>query len=327
MDLERELLLLNISKNLIGKEKVCELIPDLAEPHYFLGVIYQRCSDDAAALEEYKQAMELDRSHPQYLLATSETLVALGEFEEATELIESASSSFQHQPAIHALLGHIYLRKGDFEKGAHYLSDSILLGNDDIETLQTLSNAYYQAGNYGDCLDVLKQIENKTKGLSSHNTRVRAKCLVSTGRVIKGRDLCLEATRMTPQNVSCWVDLGYIAWEMGDYRRLDDCGKRIGQLNEKLPEAALFQGIAALNLGDGETAAKMLSKVKSDNTNAAFTALMTTMQVKSLKTGLETPIGQNTPLQTAEGEPERPSDEPTGTGEIITVLQETPHAP
>ena len=42
-----------------------ECNPELAEPHYFLGVLHQRWSEDAEALKEYTLAMELDASHPQ----------------------------------------------------------------------------------------------------------------------------------------------------------------------------------------------------------------------------------------------------------------------
>ena len=65
-----------------------ELDPTNAEPHYFIGILYQRWSDDASALASYKKAMECNETHPQFLLAAAESYVALGQMEEAIALFK-----------------------------------------------------------------------------------------------------------------------------------------------------------------------------------------------------------------------------------------------
>ena len=265
-------------------QEVTQYSPELAEPHYFMGVLYQRCSEDVLALREYQRAMDLDSSHPQYVLATAESLVATKNVEEAIDLLSSSSKEFSHQPAFRALLGHIYVQKGEYKIGANHLSDSILLGNDDIETLTSLATAEYHAGSYANCLVTLGHIE-QAGTLSPFLTRMLAKCLVATGRIVQGRDLCLQVTRLTPEDSGCWIDLGYIAWEMGDYERLDTCGKRIEQLNSHLEEGDLFQGIAAIHCGNQEEAVEKLSLLRSYNTNGALEALVASVKGKMQKLG------------------------------------------
>jgi len=307
--------------------RVLELKEDSPEANYFLGILHQRWGEDEAALACYRQAMERDNEHPQYVMATAETLAALGQHDEAIHVLETSAKNFQHHPAVAALTGHLYLQKGDEEAGATYISDSILLGNNDAETFTTLIVAQFHAGHYADCLMTIKQYETAFGPLSSLLTRTKAKCLVATGRVIEGRDLCLKVSRESPNESGAWVDLGYIAWEMGDYERLLTCGESISKINMQLPEASLFTGIGALHLGDIERAANELAAAKSYNQNIDIEPLIAFGRDKYSKTRAETAIRQNMASETAESETDQQSDESSGTREIVNVEQFTPLTP
>ena len=307
--------------------QVLELEEDFPEAHYFLGILHQRWGEDEAALSCYTQAMECDDEHPQYVMATAETLSALGQHDEAIRVLEISAKNFQHHPAVAALTGHLYLQKGDDETGASYISDSILLGNNDAETFTTLIVAQFHAGHYADCLITIKQYETAFGDLSLLLTRTKAKCLVATGRVIEGRDLCLKISRETPNEAGAWVDLGYIAWEMGDYERLLTCGEAISKINMQLPEASLFAGISALHLGDVERAARELATAKSYNKSIDIEPLIAFGRDKYSKTRAETAIRQNMDSETAESGTEQQSDESSETREIVNVEQFTPLTP
>ena len=188
---------------------------ELAEPHYFLGVLHQRWGEDEKALEEYKLAMENDSAHPQYLLATAETHVALAQHDEAIELLTSSNEEFQHHPSVSSLLGQIYLSKGQPDVAATWFEDSRLLGSDSVEELTSLATTQFQAGSYADCLHSLAILAPNQNTLSPTFKRMKGKCLSATGRHIQGRDICLMVTRETPDDAGAWVDLGYIAWENG----------------------------------------------------------------------------------------------------------------
>lgn len=250
-----------------------ELDPKVAEPHYFQGVLHQRWSEDAKALVSYKKAMECNATHPQFLLAAAETHVALGQLDEAIELLELAGKEFQHQPSVAALLGHIHMLNGMPKKAAEYLADSRLLGNDDEEVLTLLATAQFNAGEYTNCLFTLSQIQDHGD-LSFSFQRLKGKCLSATGRHIQGRDICLKVTRQTPDDAGAWVDLGFIAWEMGDYKRVAMCGKKISELAPEYSEGPLFEGIVALREGDVHNGMQLLAQAQSDNTIDGIDSLL-----------------------------------------------------
>lgn len=274
--------------------------PELSEPHYFLGVLHQRWAEDNEALKEYILAMELDSSHPQYLLAAAESYVALGKQDEAIELLQNASQEFQHQPTVASLMGHIHLSQGNHEEATRWLEDSRMLGNDHIGISTTIASAQFHAKKYGDCLITLVRLEDQTGELSPVFQRMRGKCLASTGRVIQGRDICLRITRETPDDVGAWKDLGYIAWDMGDYERLGRCGTKISHLDANAIEGQLFQGIAAVHSGNMEVMQDILSKLKSDNDTIGIRVLLENAS-KSAKLRTETVNTPNMPSNSAEG--------------------------
>ena len=303
-----------------------ELDPDVAESHYFLGVLHQRWSEDTLALECYKKAMEHNPTHPQFLLAAAESYVALGQLDEGIELLRTAGKEFQHQPSITALLGHIHLRKGNPKEASKYLADSRLLGNDDSEVLTLLASAQFNAGEYANCLHTIAQLQESNE-LSHTFQRLKGKCLSATGRQIQGRDICLKVTRQTPDDTGAWIDLGFIAWDMGDYERVALCGKKISELSPENIEGPLFEGIVAMRSGDAIRGERLLAMAQSDNTTDGLDLLIQSY-AKVAKLRAESAITQNMTANSVEGDAEQhPIGLVEGSQPIVGVTQDSPLAP
>ncbi len=299
----------------------------LAEPHYFLGILHQRWGEDAQAIKEYKKAMSLDTSHPQYLLAAAESHVALGEHEEAIALLNEASQEFQHHPTVSSLLGHIYLSKGKPNEAIAWLEDSRLLGNDNHENTTAIATAQFQAAKYADCLVTLARLEDQQKSLAPAFKRLRGKCLASTGRLVEGRDICLIVTRETPDEKGAWEDLGFIAWEMGDYERLAVCGEKITSLDSKASEGPLFSGIAAMHLGDLQGVEDAIISIESDN-DVHNAHLVLTGYVKKSKNIAQKANTPNMDANSAEGANEpRAQELIKGSQPIASVDSNSPEVP
>ncbi len=274
-------------------ETASTLDPESAEPHYLLGVLHQRWGDDHTALQSYTSACQNDPSHAQFFIARAETLTALNRDVEAIELLLS-NHQFQHQASIPALLGQIYLRTGKPTLAAQYFADSRSLGNDDPILFADLAMAEFRAGLYAECLMTLRELTIATpNGLTTLQQRVRGKCLAATGRLIQGRDICLSVTRDTPQDADAWVDLGFISWKMGDYRRLSICGNEISKLAPAAVEGPLFIGKAAQQAGNNVLAADSLALAASLSKNKELTGWIVTSAMQT--NGKSAPVLQEAP--------------------------------
>ncbi|MDP6601862.1 MAG: tetratricopeptide repeat protein [Phycisphaerales bacterium] len=246
----------------------------MAEPHYMTGILHQRWSDDATALQHYSAAMEADPTHPQYLLATAETMAALGRMGEAAALLEEQQAHFEHHPAVPTLLGQVRLREGRPGEAADHLSEARLLRPADTEVVEDLAIAQFRAGRFSDCLSTLRDLEQWDEEPRPMLQRLHAKCLVATGQLIAGRDMSLQVTRRKPDDVEAWADLGLIAWKMGDYNRLRACGSRIGQLAPQRPEGDLYLGIADMHEGQFEDARAKLATIRGNEAIGQLLAAM-----------------------------------------------------
>ena len=134
-------------------------------------------------------------------------------------------------------------------------------------------------------------------------------------------------TRETPDIAGAWVDLGYIAWDMGDYSRMGVCGAKISLLDPLLPEGDLFEGIAAMHAGNAFLAQEKLLALQSDNSIHGLDDLIN-MYVKSTENGVETAKAPNMPLETAEGSIEPHDQELVKKSQpIASVPSVSPEAP
>ncbi|MBC8203475.1 MAG: tetratricopeptide repeat protein [Planctomycetes bacterium] len=288
-------------------ETASTLLPAAAEPHYLLGVLHQRWGDDETALRSYTSACQNDPSHAQFFLAKAETLTALNRDDEAIELLVG-KHQFQHQASIPALLGQIYLRTGKATLAAQHFADSRSLGNDDPILFADLAIAEFRAGLYAQCLMTLRELELITEdGLTTLQRRVRGKCLAATGQLVQGRDICLSVTRETPQDADAWIDLGFIAWKMGDYRRLGTCGNEISKLAPSVLEGPLFIGKAAQHAGNSVLAEDSLALAVSLSENDELAGwILANARQTNRKNATVLQEAPNTPTKTAEKAIEEP---------------------
>lgn len=255
-------------------EKAIELEPRFAEAHYYAGIVYQRWSDNARAYEYYHQAHELDSSSVQYLLAAAEALVALQQYDDAQVLIESKLDYFEHNTAMHQLLGQIALLKGEMRKAVELFAEARLSSPDDEMLLEELARAQFSAGMPGRCYKSVKQLQRASKTSNPDLTLLEARCLGAMQRTTEARNLYIELTRIRPTDPQLWIELGSLAWELGDFRRTAMCSARIIALAPRRYEGYMFKGIFERYKGNLGQATQLLRQAASLAPSAALPHLV-----------------------------------------------------
>lgn len=224
-------------------KKSAELKPQAAEAHYFSGIVHQRWSNDQQAYSHYIKAAELEPSNVQYLLAAAESLISTGEIESARRLIEPRIAYFEHNSALRQLQAQIALLQGNPTQAAKLYSEARLLNPDDDMLLEELMWAQYAAGMYGQSLDSLKRLQSRSNCKRTDLLHLEARCLTMLGRGIEARDRYLELSRSSPADPVVWSELGALAWDLGDYRRVAQCSVQIIALAPERYEGYMLKGI------------------------------------------------------------------------------------
>ncbi len=232
-----------LEKALRSFEKALELKPDYPEAHYYCGIVFQRWSDDLRAHDHYRSAFEQEPDQVAYLLASAELLVALDQLDQAIHLITTKLAYFEHNAALHHLLAQIAMLQDDPTLAARMYSEAWRLSPEDDGMLGELARAQFQAKMFGECLRSVRQLRDRPGADSAELKRLHARCLASLDRQGEARNLLVELTRLDPTDTGLWVELGTIAWEIGDYHRMALCGARAAALAPDRFEGYLLKGI------------------------------------------------------------------------------------
>ena len=233
-----------LEKAIRSFDKALELRPDYPAAHYYCGIVYQRWSDDTRAYDHYMSAFEQEPDRVGYLLAAAESLVALDQLDTAKHLIDSKVTYFEHNSALRHLLGQIALLQDDPAGAAVLYSEAWRLRPDADALLEELARTQYAAAMYGEAYKSVTQLQDRPgKADRPELKHLEARCLTALERHIEARNLYVQLTRLNPTDTDLWIELGIVAWEIGDYHRMALCGARITALAPNRFEGYMLKGL------------------------------------------------------------------------------------
>jgi tetratricopeptide (TPR) repeat protein len=262
-------------------EKAIELDEDNARAHYFAGVVHQRWSNYEAALESYTTASEADTANVGYVLAAAESLIALDRLDEARGLVEPKLDFFEHNAAIHHLLGQISLLQKQYEDAVNHYTEARLLNPEDLQLLEELARVQFEAGDYGQCFESLGmlQIESETE-LAVELRLLEARCLALMARGIEARNLYMELSSSNPSDVNVWIELGTIAWELGDFHRVAQSAARATALAPHRYEGWMLKAINERHKGNTDEIVPLFQKAVEAAPDAAMPRILLGMALE-----------------------------------------------
>ncbi|MFM7134728.1 MAG: tetratricopeptide repeat protein, partial [Planctomycetota bacterium] len=142
---------LELAVSAFGRAIECD--PNLAETYYFRAIVYQRWSERDKAIADYRKASELAPDKVNYLLATAELMVAARQLDDARTLLLSKLAYFEHNPALHELLGDIASLSGDPATAARSFERALVIDPDAPMLAEKTMEAYFKAAEWQRCLD------------------------------------------------------------------------------------------------------------------------------------------------------------------------------
>ncbi|MHC4208921.1 MAG: tetratricopeptide repeat protein [Planctomycetota bacterium] len=232
-----------LEKAIESFQAALQLKPGYPEAHYFSGIVYQRWSDDAKAFDEYLAAHEGDPESVGYLLAAAESMLALGQFDAAKRLVEVKLAYFEHNGAMRHLLAQIAMLQDDPAAAVRLYGEARRLDPENEPLLEELAQAQYAAGAYGDCYRSAKELQETTDADRPDLMLLEARCLAFMDRLPEARSLYLALTGLRPTDADVWIELGGVAWELGDHHRMALCGARVTALAPDRYEGYMLKGI------------------------------------------------------------------------------------
>lgn len=245
-------------------ESAIERDPALAEPYYYRGIVYQRwgMTDDAVA--DYSKAFENDGSRVAYLLAWAELLVAERRLDEAREVLIPKLAYFEHNAAIHELLGDVSSLRGEHAAAVRSYERSAAIDPKAPLVTEKLLAALFSAGDWQRCLDGARRVRAATVADSNGHLakipldalRFEGRSLAMLGRYAEARAVFAEQVRTYPEDALGWRDLVTASLAVRDFPRAMSAADRLLELESRDATSYLLRGLVAEETGDLDVAAR-----------------------------------------------------------------------
>lgn len=255
--------------------------------YYYQGIVFQRWSDDEQAYEKYFAAWELDRGNVHYILAAAESLIALGEYEQAKSLIDERIARFEYNSAMKHLQGELAMLQGRPGDAVTRYTEARLLDPENLQLMEDLAWAQFSAGRFAECHEALRFVQGRLPAQRLDLMRLDAQCLAMIGRSIEARDLYVKLSRAMATDADVWIELGTIAWEVGDYIRVQECASRSMSLAPSRYEGYLLQAMFEKHAGHDELVIRQLRNAVARATDLASPHLLLGRELEEAGRGAE----------------------------------------
>jgi tetratricopeptide (TPR) repeat protein len=224
--------------------------PKNAEVDYLSGVIYQRWQKPETAYEYYHSASEKQPAELAYLMAKTETLVAMNRQDESLKLLQEKVVYFEHSAVIRDAVGQLLVQKGQYKEAAEFLRQASVLAPDDLTIREHLSLALYLSNQW------LAASEQLTKLVADERYAKRAdlwvtlgECQIQLNNARAARQSFETATQVDPNMAAAWLSFGRAAIQTNDRRRAEIAARRAISLEPDNGQAQLLIGYIRLQEG------------------------------------------------------------------------------
>jgi len=251
----------NFEASLLAFDRAQELDPANVDASYFKGVVHERIAQPEEALTHYRRASELDPDDPQHVIAVAEVLIDLDRIEEAEAFLDESSTKFEHNAGVRQTLGHIAQMTGEPEEAVEYLHQAHLLAPDQSAILEDLVRAQMGVGRFAEAEYNLDRLLSRPEERERRDLRrLQAECLVALDRPGEAHRVLLELTsdEEGKADVESWIQLGIVAWKIGDETRLRTAGTRVVSIDPTRYEGRLLQALYWRGEGRDEEALSAL---------------------------------------------------------------------
>jgi tetratricopeptide (TPR) repeat protein len=213
-------------KALAGFEQALTRDPKLWEAHYNAGVVLRRRGELRKALPHLTAAHELAPADGEPLIALAEVQHALGDREEAADLLAEYVQEHPDANAVRIALTAVLREQGEFDKALTRAREALVREPANVQALLEVGRIYRQKGD----LDVAELVFEKVLALD-------------------------------PKSATAHNDLGLLALARGDTQRAFDEFDKAGRHDERFTPARLNRASVLLRAGDYAAARSEYEKV------------------------------------------------------------------
>jgi tetratricopeptide (TPR) repeat protein len=242
-------------------KKAIDINEEHADAHYFSGIVYERLSRDELASDLFHKSSQLDPDKLQFLMASIESLIAQGQFDEAEKKLIERFDDFEHNASLHHLHGQLMVMQGRHDEASHSYEMASLLAPNDLHLLEEWVRVRHRLDDHAGSLAGIQELQTlHEQTLGKDMLLIKGRALSATGRDHDARSTYQDIALDHGDDMGVWEEFGLFAWELGDWRSLERCTNRLNAAGVDNLNARLFTAVCARESGDLQKASKVLSR-------------------------------------------------------------------
>ncbi len=220
-------------------------------PYYeLMAKIYKMRSDPQAALDIWKEAVEVFPANDRFKITLAFKLFHMGQTEEAealgleiTRIDDKSSRGF-------ILLGRIEENRGDHKKGLMYFEKALDLEPNNVQLKLSLANSLIKNGQQERALKIGQDLlDDQTITGDPVNAGILGKIglmYIEGNRIEQARKVLLDSVAMDDSNAETWNNLGVVYYRQKNYPKALEAYERALRLNPEF--ASAFNNLGTLYL-------------------------------------------------------------------------------
>ncbi|MHC4364080.1 MAG: tetratricopeptide repeat protein [Planctomycetota bacterium] len=262
---------------------------DLYQAWYWLGVAAEETRDYRGAYVYYTQALSLEPTNVDYILAASDALVARNKTAEALELLSQKMAVLPRDVSLKVATADLVLRQGNTER-AIKLYEQAALSADDTDIAESLGYCYMLAGQWEAAAEVFEKLAAQYKEDSAlqKNHKMAGPDQQRRQLFLRLVGICTMNCKQYSRAVSCysqlaveerknaelWLQMGQAALGARATSRALMCARKALAVRPGYADAIALLGSAQYVVRDYTAAVESFEKIATDKDSAGFSWFM-----------------------------------------------------
>jgi tetratricopeptide (TPR) repeat protein len=247
-------------------EQALAIDPKLWEAQYNLGVLHRRRGELRKALPHLQAAHELESSAGEPLIALAEAQHALGDKDEAAELLQQYVRAYPDANDVRIALVSVLRERGAYDEALERAREALVREPANVPALLEVGRIYKAKGD----LDVAELVFQKVLALDAKHAAAHndlGLLALTRGDTQRAFDEFDRAVASDPGFSAARMNRASVLLRSGDYASARDEYRKVLEVDGELVDARVGLGICLRGLGQHADAEKEYERALSDSPN------------------------------------------------------------
>ena len=229
------------------------------EARFLQAVAHEKLGLLEYALQDYRQAFELDESNFSAVLGASEVLVAMDRPDDALAYLSRHLDLADNDPAAYELAGRLAMMQGQYDAAADHYRRACDADMDNLDYLKALGLAQVYAGRHTQAARTLQAVIQQDEDVPTWVYATLGDSYVELGKPARATEYYEKLCELAPESANSWLSLAKARISLGQFGGAMGACRRAVDVDADNADAKSLLGYLLLKDGQVDQAVAVLA--------------------------------------------------------------------